>query len=669
MIFGEISIYPATGTSLAIRTKLPIFFGRRKRKEELEQTMTSPQQAKGFFGLGNESVMTRALDGTINFWNDCAEDFYGWKQDEAIGKVSHSLLQTQFPKPLEEIDSELVRNGRWEGKLVHTTREGRRVVVDSRWVLKENKPPGAVVEINSRSTDDEMHPHAIDAEGGDARRQEPTFRLTRISTVFSNTALLISAYVLFVCVAILWIFYGWFGHELIKTIYESGGTWPLDTIMRQRAVIPLQSYYHAADYLLVLVTFRVVAFLLVLAALTILLRKPSGALLACFSFFLCSFTLFSLVELYPALIRPFHLTSLRYYAWKDCCVPDDTLGSRYKPFFSAEILFRGYLYSPEYGVEEPQVTVKWTTDKNGFVNNSAARDVSDIVIIGDSFVAAGLDEADTFGRRVEKISGLTVANLGVPGWGPFQYLEALKKYGVQQKPKYALFVFYAGNDIDDMREYLGWKKGEHRNDYDASFLSQPFLRRYVTVLKDGADLLGSVGDTIFSMTLGMLKNSHISAASIHPDLAVVNIGQNTYKMLIPPENKISSSAELLASQYGEALKEILSEFKNLSVDSGIVPIIVYIPTITTIYAEHSSDQSGKNWLRWRKEQIDRKRNTENAVAVLARSLNIQLVNLSPAFESAAKQGKLLYHRFDTHWNSEGRQVAALYVAAALKRQP
>ena len=95
--------------------------------------------------------MARSMEGTIIFWNRRAEDLYGWRKEEAIGKVSHDLLQTQFPKPLEEIESELVRKGQWEGKLVHTTRDGGRVVVESRWALEPTEQSGAVVEINTRS--------------------------------------------------------------------------------------------------------------------------------------------------------------------------------------------------------------------------------------------------------------------------------------------------------------------------------------------------------------------------------------------------------------------------------------------------------------------------------------------------------------------------------------
>jgi PAS domain S-box-containing protein len=105
------------------------------------------------FDLLNDSVMTRTIDGRINFWNHRAEELYGWRKEEAIGKVSHNLLQTQFPKPLGEIDSELIQTGRWEGKLVHATRDGSRVVVQSRWVLDLQRQSGPVVEINARSGD------------------------------------------------------------------------------------------------------------------------------------------------------------------------------------------------------------------------------------------------------------------------------------------------------------------------------------------------------------------------------------------------------------------------------------------------------------------------------------------------------------------------------------
>jgi PAS domain S-box-containing protein len=128
--------------SLLLRKKSQVPF--------IEQPELVEKEHEHLFELVNDSVMTRTLEGRINFWNHRAEQLYGWRKEEAIGKISHDLLQTQFPKPLEQIDSELVQKGQWEGKLVHSTRDGHRVVIKSRWILDPKGQRGVVVEINMR---------------------------------------------------------------------------------------------------------------------------------------------------------------------------------------------------------------------------------------------------------------------------------------------------------------------------------------------------------------------------------------------------------------------------------------------------------------------------------------------------------------------------------------
>jgi PAS domain S-box-containing protein len=87
----------------------------------------------------HEAVLVRDADSaTIQFWNRAAEALYGWTRQEALGQVSHVLLQTQFPAPLAEVEAELLASGYWEGDLVHTARDGRRLVVASRWVLQRD---------------------------------------------------------------------------------------------------------------------------------------------------------------------------------------------------------------------------------------------------------------------------------------------------------------------------------------------------------------------------------------------------------------------------------------------------------------------------------------------------------------------------------------------------
>src|SRR5919108_1076825 len=126
-----------------------------------KQANPLPQGHEYPFDRVNDSVMTRTIEGTITFWNRRAEELYGWRKEEAIGRVSHNLLRTHFPKRLDEIDSELVRTGRWEGKLVHTTRDGRRVVVESRWTLESSGQSGAVIEVNSVAASKSMNEYEL----------------------------------------------------------------------------------------------------------------------------------------------------------------------------------------------------------------------------------------------------------------------------------------------------------------------------------------------------------------------------------------------------------------------------------------------------------------------------------------------------------------------------
>ena len=132
-----------------------------KAAVSLTDQTTPLQQQEYLIDLIKDSVITRATDGTIKFWNHGAETLYGWRKEEAIGRVSHDLLRTQFPKPLETIDSDLVRNGRWEGKLVHTTRDGRQVVVKSRWSFEGDQSSAALIEINTPSNDWASDPNIL----------------------------------------------------------------------------------------------------------------------------------------------------------------------------------------------------------------------------------------------------------------------------------------------------------------------------------------------------------------------------------------------------------------------------------------------------------------------------------------------------------------------------
>jgi PAS domain S-box-containing protein len=99
---------------------------------------TENQQAR-LLDLTHDTIIVRDSNDVITYWNHGSEELYGWTKEEAVGKVTHDLLRTRFPTPLEDILRELAAVGRWEGELVHTKRDGSKVTVASRWSLQKDE--------------------------------------------------------------------------------------------------------------------------------------------------------------------------------------------------------------------------------------------------------------------------------------------------------------------------------------------------------------------------------------------------------------------------------------------------------------------------------------------------------------------------------------------------
>jgi PAS domain-containing protein len=63
----------------------------------IDVTAERAERLASLVTLSYEPMFAWRLDGPIEFWNAGAERLYGFASDEAIGRSSHSLLQTKFP--------------------------------------------------------------------------------------------------------------------------------------------------------------------------------------------------------------------------------------------------------------------------------------------------------------------------------------------------------------------------------------------------------------------------------------------------------------------------------------------------------------------------------------------------------------------------------------------
>jgi PAS domain S-box-containing protein len=103
--------------------------------------------------LSDEPIFAWRIDGGIALWNSGCERLYGYSRKEALGKVSHRLLQTTQPVSLEEVFATLKAQGQWSGEVKHRTRDGTEVVVESRQQLIEAAGELLILETNRDITE------------------------------------------------------------------------------------------------------------------------------------------------------------------------------------------------------------------------------------------------------------------------------------------------------------------------------------------------------------------------------------------------------------------------------------------------------------------------------------------------------------------------------------
>ena len=109
--------------------------------------------------LSNDAIIVRDHRDRIVYWNRGAEEMYGFLAKEALGKVTHKLLQTAHPENLGKIRKNLERDGRWSGELVHTRKDGKSITVLSRWNLDRDEH-GRATSILETNTDVTMRKRA-----------------------------------------------------------------------------------------------------------------------------------------------------------------------------------------------------------------------------------------------------------------------------------------------------------------------------------------------------------------------------------------------------------------------------------------------------------------------------------------------------------------------------
>ena len=120
---------------------------RKKAEEDLKRHAA-------LLDISYEAIFSWSFEDGILSWNQGAERLYGYHNEETIGKVSHELLKTKHPHELGDFMEKLDKYDMWTGELIHTTKKGEELIIESRQqLIQDSNGKKIVIETNRDITE------------------------------------------------------------------------------------------------------------------------------------------------------------------------------------------------------------------------------------------------------------------------------------------------------------------------------------------------------------------------------------------------------------------------------------------------------------------------------------------------------------------------------------
>jgi two-component system, cell cycle sensor histidine kinase and response regulator CckA len=113
------------------------------------------QEQVALLDIATDAISVRDLENRILFWNKGAERLYGWLAEDAVGKSATDLITSANSTQPDAIMPIVIQLGAWQGELQKKTKDGRELLVESRWTLvrDESGQPKSFLVVNTDITE------------------------------------------------------------------------------------------------------------------------------------------------------------------------------------------------------------------------------------------------------------------------------------------------------------------------------------------------------------------------------------------------------------------------------------------------------------------------------------------------------------------------------------
>ena len=237
------------------------------------------------------------------------------------------------------------------------------------------------------------------------------------------------------------------------------------------------------------------------------------------------------------------------------------------------IPFRGPVNKKSLGDNEDGFREIINNDKYGFKNlNIFYENQIDVMILGDSFAeGVPFDNFNDISGNIRKKSDYNSINYGVSGSGPLLSLGIIKEYAANLKPKNVFYLFYEGNDLNDLMIekntfLIKYLKNFDQNLFNNSKDIKIFLSEYEKIFYE-----------ILEINITKEKNKDINRNIENTNVNKEKIKNffelNTLKEIILPSSVFTKS-EIDYDLFGSVIDEMNKEVQNWNADF----YFVYLPS-------------------------------------------------------------------------------------------
>jgi lysophospholipase L1-like esterase len=317
-------------------------------------------------------------------------------------------------------------------------------------------------------------------------------------------------------------------------------------------------------------------------------------------------------------------------------------------------------------------------DDLGFCNapeDDAHREHVDLIAIGDSFTACHapapqLTWPSVLGRNL----GMSAYNLGRGGYGPYEYLQLLRLFGLSKTPRVVVMQLYEGNDLRDAARYFdyvaaspderrlfldraGWKPLRYE---PARWLDNPLGRHSYAYDFTVVGLASVASDVADGLSGTAERKIDLHYTLTYPDGPLAMNVQNN------DQDEVRTARDLAAGTVRlELFDRALDDLAALARTHGFVPVVSYAPAAYTAYAERLTFKDP----RVAAPLADFSRRQRDHLREACAARRLVFVDLTPLMQAETRRrgrDDLLYFPVNVHFTPAGHQVAADAIAAAVR---